>query len=240
MEVGPRLRSAVHRSAPSTVPWFVPTARPPRPRRYHGAVRRRAESEPVAASLANAGEQRVVPDPILVRDRALIQAWVDGDADAGVTLLENYRGLVYRACVRFGVRRDDDVLDLWQELMVRVLGHLQTLAERVRASFAGYLIFNVRDLAVRYRRPPEAESPEPARDRSGAHEAWDAIQHCWDELPPREHRVFELRYLQGHTLGEVATVLGSNANAIAQAIFRLGHKMRACLEGQGFRGGEPT
>lgn len=200
---------------------------------------RRAEPKPhrVPSGAPIPDDQEGALDPILGRDRALIDAWVGGDPEAGMTLVENYRGLVYRACVRFGVRGDEDVLDLWQELMVRVLGHLPTLAARVRTSFAGYLIFNVRDLAVRYRQRPETESPEPAFDRRGAHDAWDAIQHCWDELPPREHRVFELRYLQGHSLGEAAVILGSNANAIAQAIFRLGHKMRACLEGQGFRGG---
>ena len=52
----------------------------------------------------------------LARDLELIRAWQAGDRTAGATLLDHYRNLVFRACHRTGVRAEDDILELWQEL----------------------------------------------------------------------------------------------------------------------------
>jgi RNA polymerase sigma factor (sigma-70 family) len=58
---------------------------------------------------------------------------------------------------------------------------------------------------------------------------WDAIHRCWQKLPPREHEVFRMRYLEGLDLRAIADALASNANAVAQNVFRLSRRMRACL-----------
>ncbi len=203
--------------------------------RYHARVTHRIEVDPHRVADQTADEAAGGnDDPIFERDLALVRAWATGDHHAGVALLDHYRNLVRRACGRFGVRSEDAVADLWQDLVVRVLGHLPTLETRLQRSFAGYLVFHVRDLAGRRRAAAPAEADEPAHDPRGARDAWDGIQHCWGRLRGREHRVFELRYLQGKALGEIAELLGSNANAVAQVVFRLARKMRECLEGQGF------
>ena len=67
-------------------------------------------------------------------------------------------------------------------------------------------------------------------------EAWEGIERCWKRLPPREYRVFELRFLQEMSLKEVAAELDSNVNAVGQAIFRLSRKMKDCLSRSGFSG----
>ena len=82
--------------------------------------------------------------------------------------------------------------------------------------------------------PEEATDPSGFARRLSGVDAWDAIQHCWDKLPPREHKVFELRYLQGMNLKETAAALQSNENAVGQNIFRLSRKMKECLERSGF------
>jgi RNA polymerase sigma factor (sigma-70 family) len=202
-------------------------------RGYHAGVGR-----PEGSSAAPGPSPSEGSTPALARDLELIRAWQAGDRAAGATLLDHYRNLVFRACQRCGVRGEDDVLELWQDLVARILSHLPGLEQRVRSSFAGYLIWNVRDLAPRYRRRSSASVPaEPMIDPRATEGVWEAVQHCWEQLPPREHHVFELRFLQGLALGEVADHVGSNANAVAQSIFRLTRRMRACLEGQGFGGG---
>jgi RNA polymerase sigma factor (sigma-70 family) len=62
----------------------------------------------------------------------------------------------------------------------------------------------------------------------------EALRKCRDALPDAARRVFELRYEQGMNLGEVATELGSNANAVAQAAFRMVRRMRECLRAAGY------
>lgn len=171
----------------------------------------------------------------LVRDRQLVERWQTGDSAAGEELLGNYRDLFYRTCRRFGRNDDDDILDAWHELVVHLLTHLPSLIDRVQSSFAGYLVWQARAILKRAARPRERVNPlvdEPPAV-SAAPDLWDAIRHCWDQLPPREHAVFELRYLRGLSLAEAADELHSNANAVAQSVHRLSRRMRACLAAAG-------
>lgn len=181
----------------------------------------------------------------LRRDRELLHRWRDGDRDAGLELLDHYAALERVVAFRLGVREPHALLELHQELVLRMLDQLPTLAERIDTSFAGWLAWQVRDLARdrRRRREVELHDHHDATDGVDVSErsaTWDAIGSCKDRLPERERAVFELRYLEGLSLQEVAERLSSNANAVAQSIFRLVRKMRACLGTQGFelRGGE--
>jgi RNA polymerase sigma-70 factor (ECF subfamily) len=191
------------------------------------------------------GRARVAPPAdapsALARDRALILRWRGGDTEAGNELLGYYSALVRLVAFRLGVRDTQEMTDLYQDVVLRVLETLPRLHERIEVSFAGWLAWQVRDLAQRRRRAnrpapslPEAElactSPDPA-ERSAA---WDAIRSCQSKLPDREREVFELRYLSGLSLQEVAKAVDSNANAVAQSVFRLVRRMRACLRTQGY------
>lgn len=172
------------------------------------------------------------------RDRALLCRWAEGDASAGTELLAAYRGLCTRLSQRLGVRGDDAVLDVHQELAVRLVENARHLPERVKKSFAGYVAWQVRDIVkqtVRRRRrdvQPVHLDPSARPDRDL--DAFDAIEHCAALLTARELEVFDLRYKSGLSLKAVAAQLGSNENAVAQAIFRLSRKMRDCLAAQGY------
>ncbi|MBK8097203.1 MAG: sigma-70 family RNA polymerase sigma factor [Planctomycetes bacterium] len=189
------------------------------------------------------------PQPAtLARDRALIQRWQQGDQDAGLELLDHYAALTRLVAFRLGVRDQQAVLDLYQDLVVRVLEKLPTLDEQITASFAGWLAWQVRDLAQRRTRGMargtieyETWMGETAADPAARVTAWDAIQVCQRDLSERERTVFRLRYLEGLSLQEIADRMASNANAIAQSIFRLVRRMREGLRTQGYdlSGAEP-
>jgi RNA polymerase sigma factor (sigma-70 family) len=177
--------------------------------------------------------------PAIERDLDLIARWQQGDTAAGVELMDHYAGLVRLVARRCGVRGDRDLLDLWQDLLVRVLQHLPDLEQRVHSSFAGYLAWQARDLAAKFRqrRPAAVQAAEPVAlpaDPAERSEFWQAVLLCEQALPPGEQRVFALRFREGLGLGEVADRTGSNANAVAQSVFRLVRRMRACLQGRGF------
>lgn len=176
------------------------------------------------------------------RDLACIARWRAGDRDAGTELLDHYAALIRMVAFRAGVRDRDDLLELHQDLALRLLDLLPTLAERIQSSFSGWLHWQVRDLAKRQRRRAErareAAMPAPAdalvTEPGDQGAAWEAIRACRDHLPERERAVFELRFLGGMSLREVAAQLQSNDNAVAQAVFRLVRRMRECLGTKGY------
>jgi RNA polymerase sigma factor (sigma-70 family) len=181
----------------------------------------------------------------LRRDRALIERWRAGDTAAGSELLDHYTGYVRRIALRHGIRGGAEFEEFWQEVVLRLLQQLPLLTERLRTSFAGFLAWQVRDLVrnrnrARRRDPVPSATVEPASDAASAPGArsafWEALQACAAQLPPRELAVFEHRFLGGCDLAEVAARTGSNANAVAQAVFRLVRRLRDCLTAKGFDG----
>lgn len=179
----------------------------------------------------------------LQRDRSLLERWRAGAADAGCELLDHYVAYVRRIAGRHGVRAGAEFEEFWQDLVLRLMQQLPTLLDRLRTSFAGYLAWQVRDLVRnwrRHRRPPVSTEFEPEGRESASPAAqaafWEALRDCSGRLPPREQSVFEHRFLSGLDLGEVATRVGSNANAVAQAVFRLVRRLRDCLTAKGFDG----
>lgn len=195
------------------------------------------------------GTARLGGDPAaeLARDLDLVRRWQAGDHDAGLELLDGYASLIRVVAFRAGVRQTPDLLELHQDLVVRLLDRLPTLAASIESSFAGWLAWQVRDLAkrrrVRQASPAGAVVPGPepvAADPREAAAVWEAIRNCQQRLPDGEREVFELRYIDGLSLPEAAARLASNTNAVAQSTFRLVRRMRACLGAQGFelRGAE--
>jgi RNA polymerase sigma factor (sigma-70 family) len=220
----PILRSGVQALVAAPAPW-------PRPRREERL--RLLPPEPPREPQG--------PSPsALERDRQLLRRWRDGDRDAGTELLGHYRGLFYRTCLRFGLRDEERMLEVYHDVVVGMLEILGELPEQVHKSFAGFFAWRVRS-AIRSQRARKTDQPLPEQDpgtgdRVAGVLAWDAIENCWDKLPPREHKVFELRYLHELSLKETAAVLGSNVNAVGQSIFRLVRKMRDCLSRSGYGG----
>lgn len=196
-----------------------------------------SEATPMPDPAAGLG---AVARAALARDRALLARWRDGDRDAGLELLDHYAAYERMIAFRLGVRGSAELLELHQEVVLRVLDRLPRLADELDTSFGGWLAWQVRDLAQRQRREragataplvvPDIETGDPSERAI----AWEAISNCKGRLPERERAVFELRYVEGLSLQEVADRVASNANAVAQSVFRLVRRMRACLSTQGY------
>ena len=176
----------------------------------------------------------------LARDVLALRRWRGGDRDAGMELLDNYGNYFYQICVRFGVKRDDEIEEVFQEVVLDLAERIGHLPEQIEKSFAGFYCWRIRNAILRHRKKTSAEGVtlEDAGTTMDPQslEAWEGIELCWKRLPPREYRVFELRFLQEMSLKEVAAELDSNVNAVGQAIFRLSRKMKDCLSRSGFSG----
>lgn len=108
---------------------------------------------------------------------------------------------------------------------------------------AHYRVLKLRDAAKRHRvRLDEAvlemlatETIENER-AAGRHAAEEFERHrlvlvsCVDELSPRHRDVLAQRYESGLSLTDIGTLLGRNANAMAQVFHRIRELLRACVE----------
>ena len=174
----------------------------------------------------------------LARDLLSLRHWRAGDTDAGLELLERYEVFFRKTCHRFGVRSQEDLEETYQEVVLDLQSHIDDIPNRVQTSFAGFYSWRIRNAIQRMRSKTRSEGVD-TEEEGTTHDpdrlaAWESIERCWGKLPPREHEVFDLRFLREMSLKEVASAIGSNVNAVGQAIFRLSRKMRECLARAGF------
>ncbi len=176
-----------------------------------------------------------ISNDVFARDILLLRQWENGDKESGMMLLSQYKNFFYRTCLQSGVRGEDEILEVYQELVLDLLENLESLPERIEKSFLGFLYWRTRKAIQKLRRK-RARAGLPLTDIAAEEggfriDAWDTIEHCWNKLPPKQHKIFELRYIQEMKLKEIAAALESNVNAVGQNIMRLSRKMRECLKG---------
>lgn len=182
-------------------------------------------------------------------DLALLTRWRDGDTAAGMELLDRQRKDLPRLGARFGVGSPDVLIDVFQDAVLVTVQQLPELPEKIERSFAGWFAWQVRDAVGRWRRrnalvgsltDSDLLRPGPRPDTNSAAELLEALRICASKLPPRELDVFDLRFVRGMEVLEVAETLGRQANAVSQAIFRLSRRLRACLSAAGFAAAEAS
>ncbi|MEM7166880.1 MAG: sigma-70 family RNA polymerase sigma factor [Planctomycetota bacterium] len=176
---------------------------------------------------------------VVERDRALLRAWRNGDRDSGDRLLAHYYRYFLSLCWQRGVVREDDQLDVFQEVVVRLMKVLPGL--RLQTSFAGYLRLVVRT-AIRSCRArwPEAvaedldiavEAPAAAVEQR---EILLAIDDCSQLLDEREGHVFQMRMHEEKSFAELGSELGVSVGNLHVIYHRARQKLRQCLERKGF------
>ena len=77
---------------------------------------------------------------------------------------------------------------------------------------------------------PQAQGPTP-RDAAADRELGRRLTQALDALPPRQRAAFNLRYLHGLTLEEVAETMGTSLGAVKAQVFHAGRKLRVQLNG---------
>lgn len=171
---------------------------------------------------------------VFARDLLQLRKWKNGDRNSGMTLLDQYKNLYYRVCQRFGVKDREEVVEIYQDVVVDLLEQLEKLPGRIEKSFAGFFCWRVRKaIQKRWKKKPTADISllQPASEGETIRiDEWEAIENCWKKLPGKQYTIFELRYIQEMSLDEIAMALESNVNAVGQNIFKLSRKMRECLK----------
>jgi RNA polymerase sigma factor (sigma-70 family) len=190
-----------------------------------------AVGSPPAAVLRRHGSLLAVDD-----DAALLQAWRDGDGDAGDALL----GRHFKGVVRFfRSKLGDDVDDIVQ----------QTFADVVRArdrvatgGFRAYLMTVARHRLIDHlRRKARGPEIDPGADsvqslgtsvsqRLARDEQERLLLQALRRMPLDAQIALELAYWEGMNSVEIAAVLGVGASTIRSRLTRARESLRRALE----------
>ncbi len=173
----------------------------------------------------------------LERDRQLLREWQAGDSERGLELVRHYHPLFRRLCREAGLGTQEQMLDLYQEMLLRLLRVLPNLA--LQESFGGYLRKVIRTSLRELRRPDwvtpsslddELATQEPSPSRVATdHEHGEAIRACRDELEARERRLFDGRLVESLSFSLLAQELGVSLDHLYVLYYRVRKKLRACL-----------
>jgi RNA polymerase sigma-70 factor (ECF subfamily) len=171
-------------------------------------------------------------------ERALIQRAQAGDAEAVAQLYQAHAPAIYRYFM-LRVQEPAAAEDLTGEVFLKVVEALPRYVDR-GVPFAGWLFRIAHDRAVDYRRRSAvrqvADLPDAAPDGAADTEA-QALgrverQHLATlvaELTEDQQFVIQLRFVEGLSLEETATLLGKTAGAIKalqhRALQRLGRRL---------------
>ncbi len=168
-----------------------------------------------------------------------------GDGAAFAELYDRYERRIFSFCQRL-CGSVEDAADATQEAFVKVLQRLPKLAGR-EVNFSAYLYTAARNscydlINKRKRSEPVGEIPESPRPELGdllmdperaamlTSQRID-IQEANHRLPERQREVLVLREVEGLSYDEIAEVMSTNRNTVAQLISRARINLRNELRG---------
>jgi RNA polymerase sigma-70 factor, ECF subfamily len=181
-------------------------------------------------------------EPVTESDARLLAKARQGEQRACKALFELHGRQVFRVCVR--VLRDETLAeDAVQNTFVQAFRRLDSFDGR--ASFGAWLRTIAIHCSVELLRKNNARSFEPldaaelepqtepalstSFEARHASELRGHVQLALSSLTTLERLAFVLKHVEQQSLEEIATVAGSNSNAIKQALFRGVRKLRASL-----------
>jgi len=170
-----------------------------------------------------------------------------GDADAFRVLVERHSRPLFRLAFRM-TGNEQDAEDIVQDTFLRAYRRIEKFDER--ASFGTWLyritVNCSLDLVRARKRRSEQSGPtnpemgdliqslpasSPTPDRMAmSGEAKQRIAEAMEELSASERTAFVLRHFEGHSIGEIASVLKIKDEAVKNTVFRAVKKMRTELE----------
>lgn len=171
-------------------------------------------------------------------DRALIEAFQEGDEFAFVSLYNRYRGGVYAFCVKMLFDRSL-AQDVMQETFLRVYENRDRLANS--SSFKSWLYTIARNQCLNQlrrtsRQIPLDENrqdfflPETPITQLEKSERVRLITHFLGELKPDYREVLVLREYQNLSYEEIAAVTRSTLSAVKSRLFKARRKLADFME----------
>jgi RNA polymerase sigma-70 factor (ECF subfamily) len=181
-------------------------------------------------------------------DRELVRRVVEqDDLDAYGVLVRRHQAKAFRLALSvLGPGSEAEAEEVAQDALLRAYRELPGF--RGDARFTTWLYRITRNLAVDAARRPHRSRPhvgieslagQPSRSQPGpddlAIRAQRArrVERCIQRLPPRWQATFRLHYWLGHSVAEIAELLGQRPGTVKSHLHRGRRLLARCLEQQG-------
>jgi len=165
----------------------------------------------------------------------LVESAVAGDIDSFGQLARRYYASL--VAVAYSILSDHQLAeDAAQEAFARALTNLRKLRNPDKfAPWLAQICRNIaRDMIAAKARPINPRDLSPARDSNGTDDDVEAVRRAIEKLPPRAREVIVLRYYNGLSYEEIASVLGISRATINGRLTRAKQKMAKYLKRGGF------
>jgi len=169
----------------------------------------------------------------------------DGDLEVFLSLVERHRRYLHKLAFRI-TGNAQDAKDVVQECLLNAYLHLDGFEKRadLRTWLNRILVNCALDHLRMVRRRPDMNDPTPITDiaevavssspdpeRLASRADWRRqVSAVMDTMSPLERVTFTLRHFEGHSISEIAQLVGIGDNATKQHIFRAVRKLRLALE----------
>jgi RNA polymerase sigma factor (sigma-70 family) len=173
-------------------------------------------------------------------DWKLVEAHLDGDANAFVELVRKHSGLIASICrTRSSLHAQDVVDETWYRVLLRIeRGDIAW--RRTFASWIGGIALNV--LQAKSMRAESGEIPVEIPDQDldlvglvADMELHEALNACIEDLDPRMRSVYRLHYVEELSFVGLAQHLEcSEANVRQKLVPKLKRLVEICLGKKGF------
>jgi RNA polymerase sigma-70 factor (ECF subfamily) len=169
-------------------------------------------------------------------DQALVDAVRVGSTTAFEEIMKHYQHLVYVTCFTYAGSRED-ALDLTQDVFVKVYRKMGSF--RGTGTFKAWLLRIAHNEALNWVRSnaryqghdeltpantPKCE-PRQGSDLAGR-ERWTLLQKALLHLNPKQRQAVMLRYFDGASASEIASILGCSEGTAKNMLFRSLQKLR--------------
>ena len=147
-----------------------------------------------------------------------------------------YRELMFYVANRI-LDNDQDAEDAVHEAFVNVAENIQKIGEPKCPKTKGFVVTVVENKAIdlyrKRKRRQIVELTEEIRGFSPVYEGQNALTACILKLPARYREVILLRYHQGYSVKEVASILGISFAAASKLDQRAKNKLKDLYEKEG-------
>ena len=172
-------------------------------------------------------------------DKALIEAFQEGDEFAFVSLYNRYKGAVYAFCVKMLLDRAQ-AQDIMQETFLRVYENRDRLHSA--SSFKSWLFTIARNQCLNQLRRSNRQVPLEENDESNVRlfdtpvasleksERIEMVSHFLSQLKPDYREVLILREYHNLSYEEIAAVTRSTLSAVKSRLFKARRRLADYLE----------
>lgn len=147
-----------------------------------------------------------------------------------------YRDLMFYVANRI-LDSDQDAEDAVHEAFLKVAENIKKIGEPKCPKTRSFVVTIVENKAIdlyrKRKRHPTVELAEEIRGISPAYEGQNALTACILKLPARYREVILLRYHQGYSVKEVASILGISFAAASKLDQRAKNKLKDLYEKEG-------